>query len=87
MLSRRIETIKYMLLENGLSISIIALLLTTSIYYYNETLILEEELARVNYQLHVRQVTYEKRQKEYYEKGQQQREELKQMIKEIESRQ
>lgn len=74
-----------MLLENGLYISIIALLLTTSIYYYHETLILEEELARVYNVLHVKQVNYERRQEEHYKIVEQQQAQLKQMIKEIKS--
>jgi hypothetical protein len=85
MLSRRIETIKYMLLEDGLYISIIALLLALLIYNYNETLALENELVRVNNALHVKQVTYEKRQKEYYEKVDQRQAKLERMLKEINS--
>jgi hypothetical protein len=85
MLSRRIETIKYMLLEDGLYISIIALLLALLIYNYNETLALENELVRVNNALHVKQVTYEKRQKEYYEKVDQRQVKLERMLKEINS--
>jgi hypothetical protein len=84
-LSRTIETIKYMLLEDGLYISIIAMLLALLIYNYNETLALENELVRVNNEFHVKQVTYEKRQKEYYEKVDQQQAKLDRMIKEINS--
>lgn len=85
MLSRKIETIKYMLLEDGVYISIIALLSALLIYNYNETLILEEELARVNNVLHVKQVTYEKRQKEYYKIVEQRQAQLESMLKEIKS--
>lgn len=85
MLSRRIEKIKYLLWEYGLYIFIYVLLSTISIYYYNETLILEEELARVYNVLHVKQVNYERRQEEHYKIVEQQQAQLKQMIKEIKS--
>lgn len=85
MLSRTIETIKYMILEDGLYISIIALLLALLIYNYNESLILEEELVRVNNALHVKQVIFERRQKEYYKKVDQQQAKLERILKEIKS--
>ncbi len=85
MLSRGIETLKYFLLEHGLCFSIITLLLTLLIYNYNKTLILEKELVLVYNELHVKQVTFEKRQKEYYKKVDQQQAKLERMLQEIKS--
>ena len=86
MLSRTIETIKHRLLEDGLYISIIILLLALLIYNYNETMALEKELVRVNNKFHAKQVTYEKRQKEYFKKVERQQAKLELMLKEIKSR-
>lgn len=44
---------------------------------------LEKKRVRINKELHEIQVTYERRQKEYYEKAKQQRAELERMRKEI----
>jgi hypothetical protein len=46
---------------------------------------LQKELARVNNELYVKQVIFERRQKEYYEKIEQQQAKLERMIKEIKS--
>jgi preprotein translocase subunit SecF len=82
---RIIETLKYLLFEYRFYISSIALLLTLLIYSYNKTLVLEKELVRRNKELHVNQVTFERRQKTYDEKMKQQHEEIERMIKEVSS--
>ncbi|PJJ07343.1 hypothetical protein CLU83_0506 [Flavobacterium sp. 1] len=85
MLSRIIETLKYSLLEYRFYYLSIVLLLVLLIYNHNKTLTLEKELVRVNNELHVKQVTSERRQKAYDEKVKQQQEKLERMIKEIKS--
>jgi hypothetical protein len=76
MLSKTIETLKYLLLEYRFYFLSIALLLALLIYSYNKTLSLEKELNQ-------KQITFERRQKAYDEKAKQQREKLERMIKEI----
>lgn len=83
MLSKTIETLKYLLLEYRFYFLSIILLLALLIYNYNETLALEKELARINKELHLKQVTFERRQKAYNEKMKQQHAEIERMIKEI----
>lgn len=85
MLSKIIETLKYLISEYRFCFLSITLLLALLIYNHNETLSLEKELVRVNNELHVKQVIYERRQKEYYEKVEQQQAKLERMIKEIKS--
>ncbi|RTY87394.1 hypothetical protein [Flavobacterium sp. RSP15] len=78
MLTKIIESLKFLLLEYRFYFCSIALLLALLIYSYNKTLSLEKEL-RLN------QTTFERRQKTYDEKAKQQREKLERMIKEIKS--
>jgi hypothetical protein len=85
MLSKTIEILKYSLLEYRFYFFGIAFLLVVLIYNHNKTLALEKELVRVNNELHVKQVVFERRQKEYYEKVEQQQAKLERMIKEINS--
>ncbi|MFV5703241.1 hypothetical protein ACM55F_15335 [Flavobacterium sp. XS2P12] len=85
MLSKTIETLKYSLLEYRFYFFSIVLLLVLLIYNHNKTLTLEKELVRVNNELHVKQVIFERRQKEYYQKVEQQQAKLERMIKEIKS--
>lgn len=85
MLSRKIETLKYLLLEYRFYFISITLLLALLIYNHNETLALEKELVRINKELHLNEVTFERRQKEYNEKAKQQQAKLERMIKEIKS--
>jgi hypothetical protein len=83
MLSKTIETLKYLLLEYRFYFLSIALLLALLIYNHNETMALEKELVRINKELHLKQITFEKRQKAYNEKMKQQQAEIERMIKEI----
>ena len=76
MLSRTIQTLKFSLLEYRYYYLIIVLLLVLLIYNHNKTLTLGKELVRVNNELHVKQVILERRQKEYYEKIEQQQAKL-----------
>lgn len=85
MLSKTIESLKYLLVEYRFYFLSIVLLLGLLIYNHNETLALEKELARINKELHDNQVTFERRQKEYNEKAKQQQAKLERMIKEIKS--
>ena len=86
MLSRTTETLKYSLLEYRFYFFGIGLLLILLIYNHNKTLTLEKELVRVNNELHVKQVIFERRQKQYYEKVEQQQAKLERMIREINSK-
>ncbi|MFV8465823.1 hypothetical protein [Flavobacterium sp. LB1P62] len=83
MLSKTIETLKYLLLEYRFYFLSIALLLALLLYSYNKTLSFEKELIRIEKELHMNQAIFEKRQKAYDEKAKQQREKLERMIKEI----
>ncbi|MFV5686970.1 hypothetical protein ACM55I_16175 [Flavobacterium sp. GB2R13] len=83
MLSRTIETLKYLILEYRFYFLSITLLLALLIYSYNETLNLNKRLIEINKELYQQQVTFERRQKAYDEKAKQQREKLERMIKEI----
>ncbi|MFE3872213.1 hypothetical protein ACFX5F_13370 [Flavobacterium sp. ZS1P70] len=85
MLSKTIETLKYLLLEYRFYFLSIALLLALLIYNHNETLAFEKELIRIEKELHMNQAIFERRQKAYDEKVKQQREKLERMIKEIKS--
>jgi hypothetical protein len=79
MLSKTIEKLKYLLSEYGFYFSSITLLLILYIHNYNETLALEKELVRINKELHLKQVIFERRQKTYNEKAKQQRAEIERM--------
>jgi hypothetical protein len=83
MLSKTIATLKHLLQKYRFYFLSIGLLLAPLIYYYNETLVLEKEHARINKELDQKQATFERRQKEYDEKAKQQREKLERIIKEI----
>ena len=76
MLTKTIESLKFLLLEYRFYFCSIALLLALLIYSYNKTLSSEKELQ-------LNQTTFERRQKAYDEKAKQQREKLERMIKEI----
>ena len=78
MLTKIIESLKFLLLEYRFYFCSIALLLALLIYSYNKTLSSEKELQ-------LNQTTFERRQKAYDEKAKQQREKLERMIKEIKS--
>ncbi|RTY78010.1 hypothetical protein EKL97_14580 [Flavobacterium sp. LS1P28] len=78
MLTKTIESLKFLLLEYRFYFCSIALLLALLIYSYNKTLSSEKELQ-------LNQTTFERRQKAYDEKAKQQREKLERMIKEIKS--
>lgn len=83
MLSKTIETLKYSLLEYRFYFLSITLLLALLIYNHNETLTLEKKLHQINKELHLKQVTFERRQKVYNEKMKQQHTEIERLIKEI----
>ncbi len=83
MLTKTIETLKYLLLEYRFYFLSIGLLLALLIYNYSETLALKKEHARINKELHQKQVIFERRQKEYDEKAKQQREKLERRVKEL----
>lgn len=83
MLSKTIEKLKYLLLEYRFYFCSIALLLTLLIYNYNKTSALEMELVRINKELHLKQVTFERRQRAYNQKMKKQQSEIERMIKEI----
>ncbi|MFV8326876.1 hypothetical protein [Flavobacterium sp. ZS1P14] len=85
MLARTIETLKYSLLEYRFYFLSITLLLALLIYNHKETLALEKELVRIDKQLNMNKVTFERRQKEYNEKAKQQQAKLERMLKEINS--
>jgi hypothetical protein len=85
MLSRTIETLKYILQEYRFYFLNIALLFALLIYNKNETLALEKELVRIDKELQMNQVKFESRQKAYDEKMKQQQAEIERMIREIKS--
>ena len=72
MLSKIIETLKYLLLEYRFYFLSITLFLALLIYNYSETLALKKEHARINKELHLKQVIFERRQKAHDEKMKQQ---------------
>ena len=76
MLTKTIESLKFLLLEYRFYFCSIALLLALLIYSYNQTLALEKELQ-------LNQTTFERRQKAYDEKAKQQREKIERRLKEI----
>lgn len=81
-----LSKIKHLISEYRFCLFSIILLLALLIYNLNKTLTLEKELVRVNNELYVKQVIFERRQKEYYQKVEQQQAKLERMIKEIKSR-
>lgn len=85
MLSKTIEVLTYLLSEYRFYFLSIAVLLAFLIYNYNETQALEKELVRINKELQMNQLTFERRQKAYNEKAKQQRAGIECMIKEIKS--
>lgn len=85
MLSKTIETLKYLLLEYCFYFCSIVVLLALLIYNHNETLAFEKELIRIEKELHMNQAIFERRQKASDEKAKQQREKLERMIKAIKS--
>ena len=85
MLSITIETLKCLLLEYRFYFVSILFLLALLIYNHNETLALEKELIRINKELHVKQVTFERIQKAYNERAEQRQVKLERMLQEINS--
>jgi hypothetical protein len=83
MLSKIIEMMKQLQLQHVFTLIVTALLLALLIYNHNETLALEKELVRINKELHLKQVTFEKRQKAYNEKMKLQHAEIERMKKAI----
>ena len=83
MLSKIVEMLKQLQLQHVFSLIIITLLSIAYIYNHNETMALEKELVRINKELHLKQVTFERKQKAYNEKMKQQQAEIERMIKEI----
>jgi hypothetical protein len=81
MISKTIETLKYLLLEYRFYFLSIALLLALLIYNHNETLALEKKLVRINKELYLKQVTFERRQRAYNEKMKQQHAEIERLQK------
>ena len=81
-----LSKIKYLIFEYRFFLFSITLLFILLIYNHNKTLTLEKELVRVNNELRVKQVIFERRQKEYYEKVEQQQAKLERMIREINSK-
>jgi hypothetical protein len=79
LLSKIIEMLKQHQLKLVFSLIIIAVLLIMYNYNHNETLALEKELIQVNKELHLKQVTFERRQKTYNEKAKQRRAEIERM--------
>ena len=74
---------KQLQLQHVFTLIVIALLLILYIYNYNETMALDKRLVQINKELHLKQVTFERRQKAYNEKMKQQHAEIERMIKEI----
>lgn len=81
-----LSKIKYLISEYRFYYLSIVLLLVLLIYNHNKTLTLEKELVRVNNEFYVKQVIFERRQKEYYQKVEQQQAKLERMIREINSK-
>lgn len=81
MLSKTIETLKYLLLGYRFYFFSIILLLILYIYNHNKTLSLEKELIQINKELHLKQVIFERRQKAHDEKMKQQQTEIERMLK------
>lgn len=81
MLSKIIEMLKQLQLQHVFSLIITALLLILCIYNYNATLALKKKLVRINKELHLKQVTFERRQKVFNEKIKQQQAEIERMQK------
>lgn len=84
MASKTIETLK-LLLPYRFYLFTMVLLLALFIYNHNETLILEKRLNEINKELHQQQVTFERRQKAYYEQRKLQQAKIERMVKEIKS--
>jgi hypothetical protein len=82
MASKTIERLKYLLLEYRFYFFTMLLLLGLLIY---ETLITEKKLNEIKKELHLQQVTFERRQKEYDQKTKLQQAKIELRIKEINS--
>jgi hypothetical protein len=83
MLSKTIDTVKYLLLEYRFYFLSITLLLALLIYNYSAILALKKEHTRINKELHLNQVTFERRQKAHGEITKQRSTELQRMKKEL----
>ncbi|MFV8351719.1 hypothetical protein [Flavobacterium sp. XS2P14] len=83
MLSKIVEMLKQLQSQHVFSLIIITLLSIAYIYNHNETMALEKRLVQINKELHLKQVTFERKQKAYNEKMKQQQAEIERMIKEI----
>jgi hypothetical protein len=85
MLSKAIETLKYILQEYRFYFCIIIFLLSLLVYNRYEILIVEKKRLEIDKELYQLEVKSERRQKEYDEKMKQQQAEIERMIKEIKS--
>ncbi len=85
MLSRTIETLKYLLSEYRFYFFSIIFLLALLVYNRYEILAIEKKRLEIDKELYQLQVKFERRQKAYDEKMKQQQAEIERMIKEINS--
>ncbi|QKJ64228.1 hypothetical protein [Flavobacterium sp. M31R6] len=85
MLSRTIETLKYILQEYRFYFCIIIFLLSLLVYNRYEILIVEKKRLEIDKELYQLEVKSERRQKAYDEKMKQQQAEIERMIREIKS--
>jgi len=85
MLSRTIETLKYILQEYRFYFCIIIFLLSLLVYNRYEILIVEKKRLEIDKELYQLEVKSERRQKAYDEKMKQQQAKIERMIKEIKS--
>lgn len=85
MLSKAIETLKYILQEYRFYFCIIIFLLSLLVYNRYEILIVEKKRLEIDKELYQLEVKSERRQKEYDEKMKQQQAEIERMIREIKS--
>jgi hypothetical protein len=85
MLSKAIETLKYILQEYRFYFCIIIFLLSLLVYNRYEILIVEKKRLEIDKELYQLEVKSERRQKAYDEKMKQQQAKIERMIKEIKS--
>lgn len=85
MLSRTIETLKYLLSEYRFYFFSIIFLLALLVYNRYEILAIEKKRLEIDKELYQLQVKFERRQKAYDEKMKQQQAEIERMIREIKS--
>ena len=85
MLSKIVEMLKQLQLQHVFFLIIITFLSIAYIYNHNVTMALEKELVRINKELHLKQVTFERKQKEYKEKSKLRQAKIERIIKELKS--